>query len=123
MADGNQQVRLGLIGLGGMGSFHLSYLTQMPEVKLTAVADTDAAKLEAAAAKSGAAKFSSAEEMIKSGQVDAILIATPHPFHPPVAMAAFEQGVSVLCEKPVAISVTQAREMNAAAAKARAKNP
>jgi predicted dehydrogenase len=121
MSEGNQ-VRMGLVGVGGMGSFHLSYLTQMPEVKLTAVADTDQARMDKAAA-AGIAKFTSADDMIKSGQVDAILIATPHPWHPPVAMAAFEQGVSVLCEKPVAISVTQAREMNAAAARARAKNP
>lgn len=121
MADGNQ-VRFGVIGTGGMGSFHISYLQQMADAKLAAVCDTDAAKVEKVA-PAGVAKFTSSDEMLRSGTVDAVLIATPHPFHPDVAIAAFENGVGVLCEKPVAISVTQAKAMNAAADRAAAKNP
>ena len=121
MADCNQ-VRFGVIGTGGMGSFHISYLQQMADAKLTAVCDTDAAKVEKVA-PAGVAKFTSSDEMLKSGTVDAVLIATPHPFHPDVAIAAFDAGVSVLCEKPVAISITQAKAMNAAADRAAAKNP
>jgi predicted dehydrogenase len=123
MADGtSQQVRFGVIGTGGMGSFHISYLQKMADAKLTAVCDTDATKVEKVA-PAGVAKFTSTEAMLKSGEVDAVLIATPHPFHPDATIAALDHGVSVLCEKPVAISITQARAMNAAAEKAAAKNP
>lgn len=122
MADGNQQVRFGVVGTGGMGTFHISYLQQMADAKLTAVCDTDMAKMDKVA-PAGVAKFTSSDEMFASGTVDAVIIATPHPWHPPVAIAALDAGVSVLCEKPVAISVTQARAMNDAADRASAKNP
>jgi predicted dehydrogenase len=52
--------------------------------------------------------------MLGSGTVDAVLIATPHPLHPEAALAAFNKGVHVLSEKPVAVTVKQARQMNAA---------
>jgi len=121
MADATQ-VRMGVVGVGGMGNYHISYIQKMTEAKLTAICDNDQARMDKVDAP-GVAKFTSVDEMLKSGTVDAVLIATPHPFHPDVAIAAFNAGVSVLCEKPVAISVTQARAMNESAAAAASKNP
>jgi predicted dehydrogenase len=117
-----KQVRFGVVGIGGMGSFHLSYLSQVTDARVTAVCDPDQGKLDKAAGE-GVAKFTGHDEMLKSGLVDAVLIATPHPFHPDVTIAALDAGISVLCEKPVAVSITQARAMNAAAERAAAKDP
>src|SRR4051812_42300852 len=114
-------VRFGVIGLGGMGNFHLSYLNGIEGAKVAAVCDLDSKKVEAAAAKldaqapgGKAGRFTDVPTMLGSGEVDAVLIATPHPLHPEAAIAAFNKGVHVLSEKPVAVTVKQARQMNAA---------
>jgi predicted dehydrogenase len=65
---------------------------------------------------SSAAKFEHWREMIASKTIDAVLIATPHYQHPDIAVAAFDAGLHVLCEKPAAVTVKEARRMNDAAA-------
>ncbi len=105
-------VRFGLIGCGGMGSFHVGYFPQVANAKLTAVCDTDPAKLQAAGRRSGAKEFSDYQQLLDSGLVDAVLIATPHYFHPPIAREAFAKGLHVLSEKPVAVSAGEARKTN-----------
>ena len=119
------EVRLGIIGMGGMGSAHLQMLTggnPVPRLRVTAVADTDPEKLKLATdGRSGVRGFADAGELMKSGEVDGVLIATPHYFHPPLAMMAFEHGLHVLSEKPAGVYTKQVREMNAAAEKAKAE--
>jgi predicted dehydrogenase len=116
-------VRFGVIGLGAMGSFHVGYLDKVEGATLVAVCDVDAARVDQTAKKLEAstgrpvARFNRYQDVIASGTVDAVLIATPHPQHPEVALAAFEKGLHVLCEKPVAVSVKEARRMNEAAAR------
>lgn len=119
-----QLVRFGVIGLGAMGSFHVGYFDRVQGATLTAVCDMDAARVDRAAAgyeaKSPGAKvqrFTAYQDMLASGAVDAVLIATPHFQHPEISLAAFERGVHVLSEKPVAVTVKQARQMNEAHAK------
>jgi predicted dehydrogenase len=114
-------VRFGIIGLGGMGNFHLGYLNTIEGAKIAAVCDVDAKRVDTTAAKYDAqapggkvGRFTSVGEMLASKSVDAVLIATPHPLHPPATIAAFKAGLHVLSEKPVAVTVKQAREMNAA---------
>jgi predicted dehydrogenase len=114
-------VRFGVIGLGGMGNFHLSYLNTIDGAKVAAVCDVDPKKVDAAAAKydaqapgGKAGRFTDVASMLGSGMVDAVMIATPHPLHPEAAIAAFNKGIHVLCEKPVAVTVKQARQINAA---------
>ena len=122
-----KEVRLGIIGVGGMGTSHLQMLAgddAVPRLRVTAVADSDPAKLDAAvgrAAKTPVKGFADAEELMKSGEVDAVLISTPHYFHPPLAMKGFEHGLHVLSEKPAGVHTKQVREMNAAAEKAKAE--
>jgi len=124
-----ETVRFGVIGLGAMGSFHVGYLDKVEGATLGAVCDVDAERVERTAKKfestpspAGAprgpvGRFGGYRELIDSGTVDAVLIATPHPQHPEVALAAFDKGLHVLCEKPVAVSVKEARRMNDAAAR------
>lgn len=115
-----EAVRLGIIGLGNMGKGHIGYLNrgEVSNVLLTAVSDYDPAGLEWAKQHVGeqVALFADPYELMASGLVDGVLIATPHYSHPELAIAAFEKGLHVLCEKPAGVYTKQVREMNDAAA-------
>lgn len=109
------KVRLGIIGLGNMGSGHLgNYLNkQLPRIEVTALCDINPAKLEAASKRLPEAKtFTSSEELIRSGLVDAIIIATPHYFHPTIAIDGFKNGLNVMSEKPAGVYTKAVKEMN-----------
>ncbi len=114
------KVRLGIIGIGNMGSFHTRYLLagEVPAVELKAVCDIRSERLEAAKQHLGESvkRFESSEDLYDSGLVDAVLIATPHYDHPPLAMQAFKRGLHVLTEKPAGVYTKQVRELNQAAA-------
>ena len=117
-------VNLGLIGYGNMGSSHAKYLDQIEGCRLAAVAEeADAIRQRAGENHPDATMYSDPFEMIESGGVDAILIAVPHYLHPPLAMAAFERGIHVLTEKPVAVTAKAAQETNEAYEKALKKHP
>jgi len=107
------KVRMGVIGVGGMGSHHARYL-QAGEIKraeLTAVCDIDESKLKGFAAVK---TFTDSAELIRSGLVDAVLIATPHYFHTTIGVDAMQQGVHVLTEKPIAVHKADCERMIAA---------
>ncbi len=112
-------VRIGIVGYGGMGSHHGRYLRagEVERAVLTAVADVDPARLRAATERLGeeVAVFESGEALLDSGACDAVIITTPHYFHPPIAVQAFERGLHVLSEKPAGVYTRQVREMNEAA--------
>jgi predicted dehydrogenase len=115
------KVRLGIVGFGGMGSSHSEYLSrnEVPNAELVAVADTAPERLQYAREKFGGKVkvFESAGALIAAKVADAILIATPHYDHPPIAIEAFKNGLHVLTEKPAGVHTKQVREMNEAAAK------
>lgn len=117
------QIRMGVIGIGNMGSAHVTRITN-GEVKgmvLTAVCDTDEKKrIAAAEALPGVQVFEKYEDLICSGLCDAVIIATPHYFHPEIAIFAFEHGLHVLSEKPAGVYTAQV-EPEIAAAKASGK--
>lgn len=116
----NKKVRLGIIGLGNMGSSHLRFYLEdeLPEITVTAVADIDPERLEWAQEECPEISFfNSSDELIESGKVDAVVIATPHYSHPPIAIKAMESGIHVMCEKPAGVYTKQVREMNEVAAK------
>jgi predicted dehydrogenase len=114
-----KEVRMGVIGLGNMGMHHARSLEEgkIPRARLTAVCDTEASMMEPYKAE----KFSDSAKLIRSGLVDAILIATPHYFHPTIGQDAFENGLHVLTEKPLAVHVNAAKAFIAAAEKAKTK--
>ena len=115
------EIRIGVIGLGGMGSGHASNIAKgmVPGLCLVSVADIRKERLDWAKENlpSDVAAFPDAREMMDSGICDAVLIATPHYLHPEFTIYALERGLHVLSEKPAGVYTKQVREMNEAAKK------
>ena len=117
--DTEGKIRLGVIGIGNMGSEHCRLILggKCPEVALTAVADLRAERRAWAeeTLPEGVRIFSSGEELIRNHPCDAVLIAAPHYQHEPLAVAALKGGLHVLCEKPAAVQASRAAHMIRAA--------
>ncbi len=111
----NQKIRLGIIGIGNMGSGHAGNIVsgKCPDFELCAVADINPARLEwAKTALPNAKAFSNAEEMLDSGLIEACMICVPHYDHPKYAIECMKRGIHVMCEKPAGVYTLQVREMN-----------
>lgn len=111
-------VRIGVIGVGAMGSSHVKYL-QAGDVKrctLTAVCDTDPARIEKI---EGVKKYADSKELIRSGDVDAVLVATPHYDHTTIGIDALENGLHLLVEKPISVHKADCERLIAAHEKAK----
>ena len=110
-----QKVRVAIIGVGGMGSAHCSSCQRVDEVELKAVVDIVPERAKEIGEQFGVPYFADHTELLDADMVDAVVIATPHYFHPPIAMDAFDAGLHVLSEKPIGVRVgTVERMVNAA---------
>jgi predicted dehydrogenase len=110
------KVRLGIIGMGNIGQHHASYLGagKVARAELVAVSDAVPDKLE----KYRPLKiFSDGEELIRSGMVDAVIIATPHFQHTTLGIAALDRGVHAMVEKPISAHKADAERLSAAHAR------
>jgi len=115
------KLRMGIIGIGNIGSTHLKNITEghCPDIEVTAVADINPARLQYTKEISDSIVcFDTAEAMLDSGLIDAAIVAVPHYDHPKFAMECFSRGLHVMVEKPAGVYTKQVREMNAAAEKA-----
>jgi len=112
----SQKVRLGIIGTGNMGSGHIKNIMEgkCPEIEVAAVADIRPDRMDRIPIEN---KFNSAEAMMDSGLIDAILVATPHYDHPTLAIECFKRGLHVMVEKPAGVYTKKVREMNELAGK------
>ena len=110
-------LKVGVVGVGGMGSGHCQCLQKIAETKLTAVCDIDPDVAAKKGQEFGVPHFSDHRELIASGLCQAITIATPHPPRPPIAVAALAAGLPVLSEKPICDCVSGADAMVAASRK------
>lgn len=116
-----EKVRFGIIGVGNMGSSHAkNFLAgRVENGVLTAVCDLKPEKTERIRSMEGGAglaAFTDYREMLASGLLDAVIVAVPHYFHPPMTIDALRAGLHVICEKPAGVYTKQVKEMNAAAA-------
>ena len=95
-------VRFGIVGMGNMGKYHADYLLNQKINRgvLAAVSDTYAPNLEN---YKTVKTFDTGEKMIRSGEIDAILIATPHFLHTTIGIDALQNGIHVLVEKPISV--------------------
>ena len=107
-------VRIGVIGLGNMGQYHVKYLREgaVNGCTLTAASDAVAARTEALAGEM--AIFATSEALVSSGKVDAVLIATPHFAHTTIGIDALQHGLHVLVEKPISVHVADTARLLAA---------
>ncbi len=116
-----EKVKIGIIGIGGMGGSHATYLAkgEIPQAELTAVCDLNPERLQWAKENLGenVQIFDSPEVFYASKAMDAVMVATPHYDHSPLAIKAFESGYHVLIEKPAGVYTKQVRIMNEAAEK------
>jgi predicted dehydrogenase len=103
-------VRLGIIGLGNIGQHHFGYLTagKVSRAELVAVSDAVPSKLDKYLPLK---TFTDGEELIRSGLVDAVIIATPHYQHTTLGIAALKQGLHVMVEKPVSAHKADAERL------------
>lgn len=109
-------IKLGIIGIGNMGSNHAKNIIagKCPEIKLVAVADKNPKRLEWAKEECGKeiACFDTAEKMLDSGLINACLVVVPHYEHTKYAIECMQRGIHVLVEKPAGVYTKQVIEMN-----------
>ena len=114
-----KQVKIAVVGVGNMGSQHAQHIIDLPNTALAAICDRNPARLEALDLPPALPRFTDYQTMLDAVELDAALIATPHYDHPDMCLAAFERGLHVLVEKPLAVHVQEA--MRAIAGYQRAK--
>lgn len=109
-------VRFGIIGYGGIGGLHESYLTagEIKNAVLTAVCDIEEKQLLKAEKKFGdkVKRFSDYHDLIASGECDAVIVSTPHYDHPNISIDCLKAGLHVIVEKPSGVYAKAVYEMN-----------
>lgn len=112
-------VRVGIVGCGGIGRHHAKQITdgKVKGVQLVAVCEPDEAARESALKDfgEGLQGFANLDDFLGSGAADGVIVATPHYEHTRISIAALKAGLHVLCEKPAGVYTKQVREMNAVA--------
>lgn len=108
-----KELRLGIIGMGGMGRAHATNVLagEIPRCRLTAVCDAQAASLPS---YEGVEVFTEVDALLASGLVEGVLIATPHYSHTTIGIAALEAGLHVLVEKPISVHKADCERLIAA---------
>lgn len=114
MARDDRAVRVGIVGLGGMGRHHAEIITGLGH-EVVAGADVVSDIRERFAEEFSAATYETHGELYEEEALDAVVITTPNKFHEPAAIGALESGYSVLCEKPLAHSLAAAERIAATA--------
>jgi predicted dehydrogenase len=112
----NNKIKVGIIGTGSISSLHLDAYSKNPHVELYAFCDINEERVKMAAKKYGVTRvFTDMNEMLKLKEIDAVSVCTWNSAHAPCTISALNAGKHVLCEKPMATSSEEAKEMKAAA--------
>jgi len=116
-----EQIKIGIIGIGNMGSTYCKFLSDgmVPELKLVAVADRRESRRKWLTENfpDGISVFTEGTELIDSRLCDAVIITVPHYQHPQLSIYAMEHNLHVLCDKPAGVYTRQVRAMNDVAQK------
>lgn len=110
-AHKTKKIRVGIIGCGLMGNMHLTAYKKNPDVEIVAYADTDPEKTKSISRRVKGNVYASHKDMFAKERLDGVSICTVPSTHREIVLDALEAGVNVLCEKPLAISAAEAREM------------
>jgi len=109
-------IRLGIIGTGGMANSHATNYKTLKGVKIVACCDIDPKRASAFAEKWGVPHwYADYNEMLAAGSLDAVDNVTIDAMHAPISLAVIDKGLPVLCEKPLATTLADARKMRDAA--------
>lgn len=103
------KVKVGVIGVGRMGKYHVGILSELPEVELTSVVDIDSKSRKVIEENYGTPSFENYKDIY--GKVDAAVVAVPTRLHFPIAKDLLNAGIHVLLEKPCANNLDHAREL------------
>jgi predicted dehydrogenase len=109
-----KSVRLGIIGVGSMGRFHLNNLSSFKKVDLAAVCDILPERAKQVAEENHCAAYTDYRSLLKDKVCDAVLIATPHYDHTTIGADALRAGLHVLVEKPISVHKADCERLIAA---------
>lgn len=104
-------LRVGLVGAGRIGSAYLQAAEALDCIELVAIADVDGGVAERLAAPYGCDSFASYIDLAESARPEAVVICTPPATHTSISIDLLGRGVHVMCEKPLALSVSDAFRM------------
>lgn len=104
-----KSVKVGVVGVGYLGKFHAEKYAAMPDVELVGLIDPDAGRAAEVAGRMNTRAFTDPSYLI--GKVDAVSIVVPTVLHHQVAKRFLEQGVHILLEKPITVTLEQADEL------------
>lgn len=110
----SERITLACVGVGGRGSSNLGAFLGRKEAEVVAICDVDAGHRQgalAAAKLEPQAGHNDFREVLLEGGIDALMIATPDPWHALIATAAVRAGKDVYCEKPLAASIAEGRAL------------
>ncbi len=116
------KVKVGLVGLGNIGTTHINDITTMENVELVGVCDIIKDKADQCAKTHHTVPYYTYHDLFDKSGLEAVIIATPHYDHTPIAVEAFHRGLHVLCEKPLAVHLNDAKKMIAAYEKAKERD-
>ena len=116
-----RHVRLGVWGVGRIGSLHASNIASSQRAKLVGVADPIRVRAKAIAARFGAHSYDSPTRMLRKERLDGVIIATPTAQHAEHVKFATDEGVAAFLEKPIALTMNEARKVVFAASRPGAK--
>jgi UDP-N-acetylglucosamine 3-dehydrogenase len=117
LVSAGRRLRVGVVGVGVMGSNHARVLAELPGVEFIGVADPDRAQAHSVAQALGCAEFPDFASLIDEG-VEAVTIAAPTHVHHEIALACIARGIHVLVEKPIGSTIEEGRAIVAAARRA-----
>jgi len=104
--------RVGLVGCGGMGRHHLRILNGLPELEIVALCDIFQEAVDRVGAEYAVeTRYTDFDQMYQHANLDLVTVATQTRDHHAPTVAALQQGISVICEKPIAIDLVEADQM------------
>jgi predicted dehydrogenase len=120
----NDTVRVAIIGVGNRGSYLLKHMLTVPGVKLVAICDINPDALKTAITQANSAGqspdgYAEYRRLLDRKDIDAVVIATPVDLHKEMAIASLEVGKNVYCEKPMAVTPEDCRQVVNAAGSAK----
>lgn len=118
-----KKIRAGIIGAGFVGPLHMEAARRLGYVDFYAIATSSLASAQQKAESYGIEfAYENYEKLLEDPTIDVVHVCAPNHLHYPVVMAAIEAGKHVICDKPLAVSAVEAREMRDAAQRARVVN-